>query len=272
MTAPTLESPTAPEEIQYPFILPTRQKVRAYWWKGKGLPNWGDGLTPFLLSRFAHVEAVWTERGTAEVVVVGSILGHIMGPWYKGAILGAGKLFQEQVIPPHAAILALRGPLSAKGVHGTFALGDPGLLADELVRIETKKYDLCIVPHWSDQTLAHDARFTQYEHIVVDSSWDPLRIVRTMAESRKVVSSSLHGLIVADALAIPRRFETSANWHSEGGCFKVRDHNAAVGLPFEVGKLQEADANRVVDLKTNLKDAFKEFSHDVTAGKFQETS
>lgn len=234
-------------------------------------PNWGDWLTPLLLARFAHVEAEWTERGSATVACVGSILGQILGPWFQGTILGSGKLFQEQTVPSGAKILALRGPLSAKNVPGSFALGDPGLLADELVQIETKIYDLCIIPHWSDGTLIHDTRFIQYDHVLIDPSWHPLDIIRIIAESRKVVSSSLHGLILADALAIPRRFEASADWSQEGGYFKVRDHNAAVGLPFVIGKLQEADANRVVDRKTCLRDAFREYSRTVT-GAFGETS
>jgi len=256
---------------EYPFILPPKPKVKAYWWKGRKTPNWGDWLTPLLLARFAHVDPVWTERGTADVVCVGSILGHIVGPWYRGTILGAGKLFYEQTVPPNASILALRGPLTARGVAGTPALGDPGLLADELVRIETKLYELCIIPHWSDKTLIHDARFTKFDHVVVDSTWHPLEIIRTIAESKKVVSSSLHGLILADALAIPRRFEFGADFVSDGGYFKIRDHNAAVGLPFLIGKLQEADANRVADRKTDLKDAFREYTRRVVAGTFQET-
>jgi hypothetical protein len=168
--------------------------------------------------------------------------------------------------------LALRGPLSAKNVPGTFALGDPGLLADELVQIETKMYDLCIIPHWSDTRLANDPKFTQFEHVVIDSTWNPLDIIRIVAESKKVVSSSLHGLILADALAIPRRFESSADWSKDGGHFKVRDHNAAVGLPFEIGKLQEADANRVVNCKTCLKEAFRAYSKLVMCGSYGETS
>jgi polysaccharide pyruvyl transferase len=249
--------------FESPFIEPPRPKVKAYWWKGRSVANWGDWLTPLLLSRFAHVDPIWTERGSAEVVVVGSILGHIMGPWYSGTILGAGKLFEHESVPRHAAILALRGPLSARHVPGSYALGDPGLLADELVRIETKKYDLCLIPHFSDKSLAQNPEFTKYDHVVIDPAMEPLAIIRTIAESRKVVSSSLHGLILADALAIPRRFEPTADWSKEGGYFKVRDHNAAVGLPFAIGKLQEADANRVVDRKTDLKDALREYGRNV---------
>jgi len=254
-----------------PFIEPPRPAVRAYWWKGKRQPNWGDWLTPRLLCRFAHVEPEWTERGSAEIVCVGSILGHIMGPWFTGTVLGAGKLFEDQAVPPHANILALRGPLSARGVPGSYALGDSGLLADELVKIHTKRYDLCIVPHWSDKSLAVDPRFTSYDHVIVDPAADPLDVVLTIAESRKVVSSSLHGLIVADALSIPRRFEATADWQNEGCFFKLRDHNAAVGLPFEIGKLQAADSNRVADRKSDLKDAFRAYASSVKLRAFQET-
>jgi hypothetical protein len=245
-----------------PFIPPPSPTVKAYWWKGK-TRNWGDWLTPLLLQRFAHVNAEWTERGKAEIVCVGSVLGNIVGPWYRGVVLGAGKLFEDMIPLPQANILALRGPLTAKNVPGTFALGDPGLLADELVRVETRQHDLCIVPHWSDKTLALDPRFTRFAHVVVDSTWAPLDVIRTIASSCKVVSSSLHGLILADALNIPRRFEATADWSTDGGYFKVRDHNAAVSLPFAIGKLQEADANRVVDRKTDLKDAFREYSRIV---------
>lgn len=249
------------EKITLPFIPPLSPVVRTYWWKGKDrIPNWGDWLTPLLLKRFAHVDAHWTERGTAELVCVGSILGHVIGPWFKGTIIGAGKLFSVQVVPREATILALRGPLTAQGVPGNYAIGDPGLLADELVSIESKCHDLCLVPHWSDTRLANDERFTKFDHVTVDSSWNPLAVIQTMAESKKVVSSSLHGLILADALHLPRRFEPDgADFASDGGFFKFRDYNAAVGLPFIVGKLQEADENKVSDRKTDLKDALRAY-------------
>lgn len=237
--------------------------VKAYWWKGK--PNWGDSLTPLLLHRFAHVNAVWVPASEAKVVCVGSILGNLIGPGYYGTILGSGKLFESGTVPPHARVLALRGPLTAKGVPGEYVLGDPGLLAGELVQIETKLYDLCIIPHWSDKTLGVDPRFTKYPHVVIDPSADPLMIIRTIAQSAKVVSSSLHGLILADSLGMPRHFEATAHWDKEGGFFKVRDHDAAVGLPFLIGEHQEADENRVADLKTGLKDAFRAYGDSIRA-------
>ena len=211
--------------------------------------NWGDRLSPLLLQRFAQVEPVWAPVDEAEVVCVGSLLGNLAKPNFTGYVLGSGKLFEDGIVPPHAHILALRGPLSAVGVEGTFALGDPGLLADELVTVNEKIYELGIVPHWSDHKLALDLRFQKYKPTIIHSGLDPLEVVRRIGACKKIVSSSLHGLIVADAFNIPRRFETTAAWNKEGGTFKVRDHCAALDLPFEVSVAQQANSNRVDDAR-----------------------
>ena len=229
----------------------------AFWWNL--VTNWGDRLTPLLLNRFSHVDTVWSPVESAEIVCVGSILGNLVKPDYAGVVLGSGKLFEDGIVPPRAKILALRGPLTARGVRGAFALGDPGLLADELVPVDDKLHDLGIVPHWSDYKLEHDPQFLKYDPVIIRSDGDPLTIIKTIGACRKIVSSSLHGLILADAFNIPRRFEATAAWAREGGDFKVRDHNAALYLPFEIGLTQQANSNRVNDCKAALWDAFQAF-------------
>ena len=231
--------------------------VSAFWWTL--VTNWGDRLTPLLLNRFSHVETEWTPVEEAEVVVVGSLLGNLVKPTYTGTILGSGKLHEDGIVPPNANILALRGPLTAKGVTGSFALGDPGLLADALVGVIEKRYEIGIVLHWSDRTLEFDERFSRYNPLIIRANQDPLEVVAAIGSCRKIVSSSLHGLIVADSFNIPRRFEETGHWGREGGSFKVRDHDAAIGLKFEVGHLQQAVSARVDDRKAALWDAFAEF-------------
>ena len=235
--------------------MPTTSTASAFWWSL--VTNWGDRLSPLLLQRFARIDAVWAPADEAQIVCVGSVLGNLVKPSYTGVILGSGKLFREGIVPPRAHILALRGPLTAEGVAGTFALGDPGLLADELATVDEKTHTLGIVPHWSDHRLEHDPRFLKYDPLNIHAGNDPLDVIRAIGACKKIVSSSLHGLILADAFNIPRRFEATAAWVREGGDFKVRDHNAAVGLPFEIGLTQLANASRVTDIKSELWDAFK---------------
>ena len=82
-------------------------KVKCFWWQL--VTNWGDRLSPLLLQRFAHVDAVWAAADEAEVVCVGSVLGNLIKPTYTGIVLGSGKLFEDGIVPPRANILALRG-------------------------------------------------------------------------------------------------------------------------------------------------------------------
>lgn len=237
--------------------------VDCYWWTE--IPNFGDRLAPLLLEKFSGIQPKWNTISRSRVATVGSILEHIP-PLWDGHILGAGKLFENSRLHLYlktAKIWALRGPLSARDVPWCrYALGDPGLLADELVGLQEKRYDLGIVPHWQDTTLAKDPRFQKLPAgssvIIIDPTGDPLSVVRQIGQCRKIVTSSLHGMIVADTFSIPRRVEMCPGVLLDGGDFKFRDYSASIGLPFEVGKLQQAWRSRVEDRKHELYDAYRE--------------
>jgi pyruvyltransferase len=196
------------------------------------------------MARFAHTLVHWAPAKEADLVCVGSILEALTPSW-KGLIVGSGKLRETSVINvPKATILALRGPLTAKGIPGDYALGDPALLANELVTVD-KQYNLGIVPHWSDTTL--ETRFQSFDPHIIRPSGDPCEVLREIGRCRKIVASSLHGIIVADAFGIPRRIEMTPLFEREGGDFKFRDHNAAVGVEHEIGLTQEAPRYVVQD-------------------------
>jgi hypothetical protein len=225
-----------------PIPAPRLPAPSAYWWTGK--PNFGDALNPLLLDWFGDVRPRRVPAADADVIVCGSVLEHLPAGW-QGIVAGAGKMYEQTDLDSRlaaATVLALRGPLSAKGVPGDYALGDPGLLACELVAVDDvdKVYNLGIVPHWSDTTLEHRHEFKGFSPRIIRPDGDPLEVVAEIGRCRKVVSSSLHGLIVADAFGIPRRTEVAVRLEKEGGMFKFRDHCAAVGVPFEVGVTQLA--------------------------------
>lgn len=240
-------------------MLASRIAPTGYWWRGR--PNFGDLLTPLLLAHFSDVQVAWAPVKGASLICVGSILDQLPAGW-AGTVIGSGKLKSGSQVDLSAAnVLALRGPLTAKGVRGVrreFVLGDAGLLADELVTVE-KKHDLGIVPHWSDTKLEHRAEFKRYNPVVIRPSEDPLDVVRKIGECRKIVASSLHGIILADAFGIPRRIEMTERFAQEGGDFKFRDHCAAIGVPFKVGVTQEVSRYKVQDRQHELFDVFEEF-------------
>ena len=242
--------------------------MNIYYWKGK--KNFGDLLTSLLINKFSHLTSQWSSPEEAELVVVGSILEHLPPDW-KGFIAGCGKLHERtEVKLPHAKILALRGPLTAKGIKGSYILADPGLLADELVKDQDKQYDLGIIPHWTDNNLEIDPRFKKFNPRIIRVSDDPLKVIAEIGRCKKIVSSSLHGIILADAFGIPRRIEIPpralSHPHQEGGLFKWKDYSESIGMKLEIGLTQEADRNIIIEKQNELFDVFEEIKSIFSCG------
>lgn len=241
------------------------QAIKAYWWRE--VPNFGDALAPLILERFTSHKFKWDTISHSSVVTIGSVLEHIP-PLWDGYVLGAGKLRENSVLQIHqmksgitAKILALRGPLSAKGLSKTCALGDPGLLANELVGPQEKKYDLGILPHWQDDELVE--KFLPlvkppFTSLVINPGDDPINVVRQIGSCRRIVTSSLHGMVIADAFGgIPRRVEICPKMEKDGGIFKFRDYSEAIHTSFEVGKMIEASGFYIEDAKFAIYDAYQ---------------
>jgi len=248
----------APRRVPEPEALP------GYWWRGR--PNFGDLLTPLLAERFTDVRLVWAPAACARVVISGSILEHLPAGW-PGIVAGAGKLHEASTVDlSRATVLGLRGPLTARDIPGEYALGDPGLIADELVTGVQKVHNLGIVPHWSDAALEHRAEFKRYNPLIIRTSADPLTVIRQIGSCRKIVASSLHGLILADAFGIPRRTELLPRPTHEGGDFKYRDHAACVGLPFVLGLTQEAPRHIVQERQHALWDMLSKAGRRLMGG------
>jgi len=236
------------------------KRIKEYHWQE--IPNWGDKLAPLLLERYAGIKTEWDTVSHARIVSVGSVLEHIP-PLWDGIVLGTGKLYETSRLHLHtntATVLGVRGPLTARQCPAGYeVLGDPGLLADELVPLPRKQYDLGLVPHWSDKTNMQNPAYysSDWSTIVIDPADDPLVIIQNIGSCRKIVTSSLHGMIVADAFGIPRKFVWSPTMAAEG-MFKFLDYSAAIKLPLKVGEVQEAYQPFIEDLKYGLYDAYRE--------------
>ena len=244
--------------------------IKAYWWRE--VPNFGDALAPFLLEHFSGIQVEWDTVSHSQVASIGSILEHIP-PLWDGYILGSGMLHEDSRLQVHqmksgitSKILALRGPLTARVIPGDYPLGDPGILADELVGTQPKLWDLGILPHFSDTELA-----PRFERLmppgtvikVINPGDHPLDVVRQIGSCKRIVTSSLHGMIVADAFGLPRRVELAKALTKDGGDFKFRDYSASIQMGWEPGKIAEASRFRVEDIKFSVYDAFRALSREL---------
>lgn len=234
--------------------------MKVYYWNHR--QNFGDVLGPLLLKRFCRIDAEWSEAKDSDIVLVGSVLEHLPKD-YTGIIAGAGKLHEKTELNLRKAnFLAVRGPLTASGLKKDLVLADPGLLADELVQMPEKEYNLGVIPHWTDKVLEFDPRFTKYNPKIIRVSGDPLEVIHEIGKCKKVVSSSLHGIVLADAFGIPRRIEIAPRMlshpHQEGGLFKWRDYTLSLGMELEIGVTQEPDRNKITEKQHELFDVFQE--------------
>lgn len=234
--------------------------MTVYYWKTK--PNFGDRLTSLLIDRFTGLESEWAEPEEAQLVMIGSVLEHL--PWdWAGVIAGAGKLHEETVLGfPNATVLAVRGRLTAKALGlENVVLGDPALLANELVPMADKEYDLGIIPHWTDNELEHNPKFTRFNAKVIRVGDEPLKVISEIGKCKRIVSSSLHGIILADAFGIARRIELAPRMlthaHQEGGIFKWRDYSTSLKIRLRIGLMEQVDRNLIADKQSELFDVFE---------------
>jgi pyruvyltransferase len=216
------------------------KKIKVYWWSSR--KNFGDLLTPRLLLAYGYTP-VYTKKNKASLVSTGSILDGLSRD-YTGAILGSGLIRDTELALPHAQILAVRGQLTRDrlGLPVSTPLGDPGLLAAKLLpdRPE-KKYRLGVIPHYVDKnnTLIPDlVRRYRGDTVLIDPEQYPETVIRLIAECETILSSSLHGIIVAHALHIPAAW-MSLSEGLAGGSYKFKDYASSLDIdisPIQVGK------------------------------------
>lgn len=256
--------------------------MNSYWWTG--IDNWndtvvsnfGDLLAPLILGHFAGIQTTWTKPAEAEIVTVGSILDVLPQAGWTGVVAGAGKLLSTTTTDlTQANVIGLRGPLTLEGLkikrehRHHLVLGDPALLAPDFVTVQRDSTVLGCVPHVSDTELyPREVARSERDHytppILIDPSGSPLDVVAAIGSCQKIITSSLHGAVVADAFNIPRRVEyfpeMFTNPH-QGGLLKFNDHSAAIGLPIEFGTLQQANHNRIEAMQFELFQMLQSLHH-----------
>lgn len=107
------------------------------------------------------------------------------------------------------------------------ALGDPGILSSLLLdgHKSSKEYALGIIPHYVDKDndlLIKLHRATPHS-IIIDVESDPLEVVNLIAKCEAIVSTAMHGLIVADSFAIPNKWIRVSD-RIRGGDYKFHDY------------------------------------------------
>lgn len=209
-----------------------------------GKYNFGDDLNLFLLEKISGKKVIpyrYSIIGKLgkkkNYLCIGSILNVL--PNQQTEVWGSGVLSDQLSLPARPLkVNAVRGPLTRqylidKGVECPEVYGDPAILLPKYFQPRTtiKKYKLGVIPHYKDKDLPVVKEYGCSKEIqVLDmiNYGSCQEFIDRICSCEYIISSSLHGIIIADAYNIPNLWvEFSDN--VQGAGFKFRDYYLSAG-------------------------------------------
>lgn len=256
--------------------------VNVHW--GKGLKNFGDCLQPHILKHYGLTPYFVTNNNKSDVVLCGSILQWISSN-YRGYIIGTGGENKRYKFP-QAKILAVRGELTKKNLelNTDCILGDIGLIMPLIFNEPVDKiYNLGIVPHFTDYNNPQFRRLSNHDDVLyIDVLQSPKEVITAIRQCRHIASSSLHGLIIAEAYHIPTlRLVSYDTFTWKDPDFKYYDHYSALGIEMVshtitgeetiesiIEKTTLKPIGKIEQIIRNLDSVMKKFAKDILSNQY----
>lgn len=222
--------------------------------------NFGDIVTPYILSNITDEKIEQINKSQfypyEHYLVIGSILDRSTE---NTIIWGSGFISEDSILlGKPKKIYAVRGPKTREkllnmGIDCPEVYGDPALLLPQIYYPEVeKKYKLGIIPHYIDKNTPWLNNIAKdYDVKIIDIQVDdPLIFIREILSCEKIASSSLHGVITADAYSIPSVWIEFSN-NVKGNGFKFFDYFLSVGRK-EEGPLIIKEKITILDVLNNF--------------------
>lgn len=225
--------------------------LRPFWFKKPD--NYGDILTPYILGRLG-IEHRWANTSAYNSLFIGSI-AKLARP--KVSVYGSGFIRRADPVCPDAKWHFVRGPVSRQMVLDAGGdcpdfYGDVALILPDLIPPEKQIYEVGYTPHGEEYDLfpLYDAHKIQLYHR------DVARTTREITKCKKIISSSLHGIVVAMAYGIPVAYVSMSDRLSGDG-MKFEDFYKSMGLEpvlstienpvFQLGKIDLSNMKEVLE-------------------------
>ncbi|EGK02949.1 MULTISPECIES: polysaccharide pyruvyl transferase family protein [Dysgonomonas] len=254
-----------------------KKKLKVYYAK---LPNMGDLLNELLISKVFGNDFKKESVSTCELSVIGSgmdcflkdtyiypkyyslyselrakFVSYPVNVWCTGFIFNQRN---DKEFIREMNFHSVRGTLTKKRVESILGkeldivTGDGGLITPYLLdKPEQKKYQVGVIAHFKEQ---NELVFQQLKDSFKDSIFinlrdDPMTVIKQIAQCEYIISSSLHGLVVADSFNIPNQWITVTD-NLKGDGFKFHDYYSAFGLkpnPLNINASNIPTLNNIID-------------------------
>lgn len=217
-----------------------------HWADPQRFSNVGDLVGPYLFHALTGTHPVnvepsnWSLRGV--YLTAGSIANRAK---WNSIVWGSGIMFADSYLERPQQILAVRGPRTRDryldfGIECPSVFGDPGILLPKFLkaRAEPVTGRIGVVPHHVDsdglnQLIAGDPRLK-----LIDVRVPVEEFVQAVVACEAVVSTSLHGLIIAHAYGVPARHVVFSDRLSGDGV-KFDDYYQSVHLVHSYDHVKE---------------------------------
>lgn len=206
--------------------------IPAYWDRST---NFGDALTPYLLKKITGKEVVHCDNmnNCTRMLVTGSILS--IDNIENSIVWGCGYAWYADIVRKPKEIWGVRGLLSkekleSNGIECPESFSDPAVLLPKFFNpVVEKKYKYGIMPHVVDYELVTNLYSIDYDVNIINLKRPIERVVEEMLQCERIISSSLHGLIVAHTYGILAQWVKFSN-SVIGDDFKFHDYLSTYGI------------------------------------------
>ncbi|BEN00752.1 polysaccharide pyruvyl transferase family protein [Serratia sp. CY54039] len=252
-----------------------KMRKRVFWWEPKdGIPNAGDHLAKVIVEQMLILqdkEIMDKKSSSNKLLSIGSVM-HFANQgdcvWGTGV---NGKIPLDKLNFSRLDVRAVRGPktrkvLQDKGIDVPEVYGDPALLlpsifSKKILEDARLQREVLVIPHMNEDM----GKYEKYRHMLCSPRQGALNFTRRIVNSSFVISSSLHGVIIAEAYGIPAIFLDGESGES---MFKYDDYYQGTGRDYypvaksvdEAFKLKHAEP---IDMNSLVPKLFQAFPYDL---------
>lgn len=196
------------------WLIKRKEKKCIYWWEpSDGSINAGDHLSKIIVQQMLLMKdknILDKKNSENKLLAIGSVMHFAKNNdciWGTGI---NGKISHEELKFKTLDVRAVRGPntrslLMKLGIQVPEVYGDPGLLLPYFFTEKTllinsaKKKDYIIIPHMNEDF----DLYKKFGDNLCSPRQGAISFTREIVNSKFVISSSLHGVIIAEAYGIP---------------------------------------------------------------------
>jgi hypothetical protein len=217
------------------------QSIRLAWWAKPFPGNFGDWLSPLMVSHFTGANIMLQSpvkpTGKKHIIALGSIGRFIKS---NSVVLGTGISTDDLELNRKADYVSVRGPITARvlkqsGGRDLTAFGDPGLALSRVIPVTRGETNgkIAFIRHFSHTSIPMQLPENMEELSVLMSKQDDIAaFVGKLATYDAVITSAMHVMITCQSYGIPCGLVTfegfEENVHGSG--IKYEDYALGAGV------------------------------------------